>query len=214
MLEPMNTALPAPRQSCRYLHGAYEGNIFLSRFPTVRRSIAGNRSPIADPRMKSYLLLQELHIYRRPRSQALPSPRSYCPRPSSMHVRQRRLCLSCSGKSTMGMSWMRDSCARCRGSQYLLVFHVYCDAHNIPEEKRYPTSPYLLLAFLSSCAGSYSGSALANYAAALRAWHLLHGRAWLISHNELKAMLDGASALAPPSSKCPKRAPFMPPLYL
>jgi hypothetical protein len=71
-------------------------------------------------------------------------------------------------------------------------------------------APNLLLAFLSSCAGSYSGSALANYAAALRAWHLLHGRTWAIEPNELKAILDGATALAPPSSKRSKRAPFTP----
>jgi len=56
----------------------------------------------------------------------------------------------------------------------LLVFHIYCDTHNIPEEQRWPVAPTLLLAFLSSCTGSYSGIALANYTAGLRAWHLLH----------------------------------------
>jgi len=92
----------------------------------------------------------------------------------------------------------------------LLVFHVYCDAHGIEEDRRCPVAPNLLLAFLSSCAGSYSGSTLANYAVALRAWHLLHGRVWAIEPSELKAILDGAAALAPPSSKRPKRAPFTP----
>jgi hypothetical protein len=92
----------------------------------------------------------------------------------------------------------------------LLVFHVYCDSLNIPEEQRCPISRNLLLAFLSSCAGSYSGAALANYAAALRAWHLLHGRLWLIPAKELKAVLDGAATLTPTPSKRSKRIPFTP----
>ena len=96
----------------------------------------------------------------------------------------------------------------------LLVFQVYCDEHHIPEEQRCPISPTLLLAFLSSCAGSYSGSSLGNYAAALRAWHLLHGLPWLVQASELKAILDGATALAPPSSKRAKRAPFTPSIII
>ncbi|KAG2063904.1 hypothetical protein BDR04DRAFT_1130966 [Suillus decipiens] len=92
----------------------------------------------------------------------------------------------------------------------LLVFHVFCDSNNIEEDKRCPIARNLLLDFLCSCAGSYSGSALANYAAGLRAWHLLHGREWLIPPKELKAVLDGATASAPASSKQPKRLPFTP----
>jgi hypothetical protein len=51
---------------------------------------------------------------------------------------------------------------------------------------------------------------LGNYVAALKAWHLLHGRTWITQPDELKAMLDGAAALAPSSSKRPKRVPFTP----
>lgn len=90
----------------------------------------------------------------------------------------------------------------------LLVFHVFCDSNSIEEDKRCPIARNLLLDFLCSCAGSYSGSALANYAAGLRAWHLLHGREWLIPPKELKAVLDGAAASAPAESKQPKRLPF------
>jgi hypothetical protein len=96
----------------------------------------------------------------------------------------------------------------------LLVFQVFCDTHKIPEEKRCPISPNLLLTFLSSCAGAYSGSALANYAAGLKAWHLLHGQPWVINAKELKATLDGASALAPNSSKRDKRIPFTPDIII
>ncbi|KAG2060458.1 hypothetical protein BDR06DRAFT_1053624 [Suillus hirtellus] len=90
----------------------------------------------------------------------------------------------------------------------LLVFHVFCDSNNVEEDKRCPIARNLLLNFLCSCAGSYSGSALANYAAGLRAWHLLHGREWQIPPKELKAVLDGAAASAPAGSKQPKRLPF------
>ena len=65
-----------------------------------------------------------------------------------------------------------------------------------------------MLTFISSCAGSYSGKTLANYFYAIRAWHTLHGAPWLMNAAEMKAALDGASILAPPSSKRPKRSPM------
>jgi hypothetical protein len=86
----------------------------------------------------------------------------------------------------------------------LLVSHVYCDSLNIPESQHCPVSPTLLITFLSSCAGSYSGTALANYTAGLKAWHLLHRRPWIVDAKELKAILNGASALAPATSKIAK----------
>jgi hypothetical protein len=92
----------------------------------------------------------------------------------------------------------------------LLVFHVYCDLNHIDEDKRCPVSSNLLLQFLSSCAGAYSGSSLANFAAGIKAWHLLHGRPWLVQPDELKATLGGATVLAPSASKRPKRQPFTP----
>jgi len=108
----------------------------------------------------------------------------------------------------MGSSWAQST-KETYGAG-LLVFHVFCDVHDIAEDLRCPVSPTLLLTFLSSCARSYSGSSLSNYAAGLKAWHLLHGQPWLIQVNELKAILDGATALAPASSKRPKCDPFTP----
>ena len=90
----------------------------------------------------------------------------------------------------------------------LLIFHVHCDINNIPEIERCPISHPILLAFLSSCAGAYSGSAISNYAAGIHAWHLLHGHAWLVEPNELKLTLQGATCLAPHASKRPKRPPM------
>jgi hypothetical protein len=108
----------------------------------------------------------------------------------------------------IGLSWAKST--KETYGVGLLVFHVYCNTHGIEENRCCPVAPNLLLAFLSSCACLYSGSTLANYAAALRAWHLLHGRVWAIEPNELKAILDRATALAPPSLKRLKRAPFTP----
>ncbi|KAI6041899.1 hypothetical protein EDC04DRAFT_2521670, partial [Pisolithus marmoratus] len=49
----------------------------------------------------------------------------------------------------------------------LLTYHVFCDMHGITEHQRAPIRANTLLAFLSSCAGLYSGSALANFTAGL-----------------------------------------------
>jgi hypothetical protein len=90
----------------------------------------------------------------------------------------------------------------------LLVFHVFCDQRAIPELQRCPADSLLMLTFISSCAGSYSGKTLANYFYAIRAWHTLHGAPWRMNAAEMKAALDGASILAPPSSRKPKRSPM------
>ncbi|KAF8812614.1 hypothetical protein BYT27DRAFT_7086816 [Phlegmacium glaucopus] len=90
----------------------------------------------------------------------------------------------------------------------LLVFHVFCNQRNIPESQRCPADPLLMLTFISSCAGSYSGKTLANYFYAIHAWHILHGAPWRMNTAEMKAALDGATLIAPPSSKRPKWIPL------
>lgn len=90
----------------------------------------------------------------------------------------------------------------------LLVYHVFCDTRGVAEEQRCPAPPVLLLAFISACAGLYSGATLDNYFYAVRAWHLIHGAPWLINTAESSLALTGAARLAPPSSKRPKRVPF------
>ena len=92
----------------------------------------------------------------------------------------------------------------------LLVFHVFCDSRNVPEIDRCPVSQPLLLSFISTCAGTYSGNTLSNYIAGIRAWHMLHGRPWLLDPVTLKATIEGAARLAPPSAKRPQRNPFTP----
>jgi hypothetical protein len=90
----------------------------------------------------------------------------------------------------------------------LLVFHVFCDSRMIPESRRCPADSLLILTFISTCAGAYSGKTLANYLYAVKAWHTLHGAPWRMKTSEMKAALDGAAILAPPSSKKPKRSPM------
>ncbi|KIN93569.1 hypothetical protein M404DRAFT_35970 [Pisolithus tinctorius Marx 270] len=93
-------------------------------------------------------------------------------------------------------------------STRLLTYHVFCDTHGISEAQRAPIAANTLLAFLSSCAGSYSGSALSNFMASLQAWHLLHGLPWNINPDELHTILEGASRLAPASSRRALCEPF------
>lgn len=90
----------------------------------------------------------------------------------------------------------------------LLIFHVFCDARDIPEEQRAPASPILILAFIAACSGLYSGKSLENHFYAVRAWHLLHGLPWLANHDQCTLALSGGKRLEPDTSKRAKRAPF------
>lgn len=90
----------------------------------------------------------------------------------------------------------------------LLVFHVFCDMRNISEEARCPASSTLICMFIASCAGSYSGSTLANYVFGVRAWHIINGQRWAMDNNQVKATLEGASRLAPPVSKRGQHPPM------
>ena len=92
----------------------------------------------------------------------------------------------------------------------ILVYHVYCDMKGIPEDLRAPTSQHLITAFITSLAGSYSGSTIHNYIHGIRAWHILHGLEWRLNPLEMDAVLKGASRFAPSSSKRKKRLPYTP----
>lgn len=109
-------------------------------------------------------------------------------------------------RDVLSQSW-HDSTRATYGAG-LAVFHVFCDRQEVPEHLRCPAPPVLILSFVASCAGFYSGSTVANYAAGLRAWHTLHGRPWLVDPTTLKRCLEGAVKLAPASSKRLQRAPI------
>ncbi|KAL7277636.1 hypothetical protein ACG7TL_008563 [Trametes sanguinea] len=90
----------------------------------------------------------------------------------------------------------------------LLIFHIFCDLRNIPEGHRAPADELLILAFVASIAGSYAQSAINNYVAGVRAWHIIHGLPWNIDKSRYDAALAGAAQLAPPASKRPARSPL------
>ncbi|KAG6331452.1 hypothetical protein ID866_7641 [Astraeus odoratus] len=107
--------------------------------------------------------------------------------------------------NVIGASWT-DKTKETYGAG-LLFYHVYCDLNSISKQQQAPLSQLILATFLANCAGSYSGSALNNYVAGLCTWHILHGLSWNVNNDELHSLLEGASWLAPPSSKKPKHIP-------
>ena len=92
----------------------------------------------------------------------------------------------------------------------ILAYHVYCDVKGLLEDLRAPTSQHILTSFITSLAGSYSGSTINNYVHGIWAWHILHGLEWKLNQLEMDAVLRGAERLAPPSSKRKKRLPYTP----
>ncbi|KAJ8521982.1 hypothetical protein ONZ45_g1414 [Pleurotus djamor] len=90
----------------------------------------------------------------------------------------------------------------------LLMYHSFCDSRSIDEPSRCPAHTATILTFIATLAGLYSGKTLHNYVYAVRAWHILHGQVWAVADAELKAALEGASRLAPATSKRPKRQPI------
>ncbi|KIK45150.1 hypothetical protein CY34DRAFT_22656 [Suillus luteus UH-Slu-Lm8-n1] len=108
--------------------------------------------------------------------------------------------------TVMNLSWAEGT--RETYGSGLLVFHVFCDVHIVPETQRCPADTLTIVTFVTSCAGSYAGKMLANYVYAVRAWHILHGQPWNIDKDQLQASLDGAAMLAPETSKKPRRDPF------
>ena len=54
---------------------------------------------------------------------------------------------------------------------------------------------------MSSCTGSYAGSALPNYIARPRAWYILHDPPWPFNKEQLKSTFTGTAKVAPTSSR-------------
>ncbi|KAF5324115.1 hypothetical protein D9619_011254 [Psilocybe cf. subviscida] len=90
----------------------------------------------------------------------------------------------------------------------LLMYHVFCDLKSIDEHARAPVTPLLVTAFVSALAGAYSASAIGNYVAGVRAWHILHGLPWQVNQMEMASMLKAAERLAAATSSRKQRVPF------
>ena len=106
----------------------------------------------------------------------------------------------------MNISWSKGTRETYRVG--LLVYHIFCDMHQLPKAQCSPAASPLILTFISSLAGSYSGSTLSNYVCDIHAWHILHSMQWNMNDLQLKAALTGAANFAPATSKCPKQSPI------
>lgn len=80
----------------------------------------------------------------------------------------------------------------------LLLFHVACDAHNVPEHERAPAARNVLALFVAELVGRYSEAAVKNAISGVRAWHTLHRHAWLANDTEIDALIRAAAREAPP----------------
>ncbi|KIJ18222.1 hypothetical protein PAXINDRAFT_71666, partial [Paxillus involutus ATCC 200175] len=94
-------------------------------------------------------------------------------------------------------------------SSSLLVFHVFCDAKSIPDHNRAPTSTQLISFFISSLAGQYSRSTIANYLQGVHTWHIMHRLDWSHNDTKIEALLKAAVTLAPTSSKRKPQEPYI-----
>ncbi|KAG2060439.1 hypothetical protein BDR06DRAFT_1053562 [Suillus hirtellus] len=108
--------------------------------------------------------------------------------------------------TVMNLSWAAGT-RECYGVG-LLIFHIFCDERSVPEDQCCPVNTWTMLNFVSSCAGSYSGKTLTNYIYTVKAWHTIHGQAWGVNQDQLKALLDEAAELTPASLKRSKWEPF------
>jgi len=90
----------------------------------------------------------------------------------------------------------------------LLLFHVFCDMKNIPEDQRAPASALLLSSFVATLAGSYAPKSITNYLYGVRAWHIIHGSPWHPNTSETEAIIKAANSIRPASSKQKPRRPF------
>ena len=93
-------------------------------------------------------------------------------------------------------------------SSGLLTFHIFYDKRGVNKLERAPASALLLAAFISTLAGTYSRSAVANYLCGVKAWHTIHSLNWAFGETETEALLKSATTLALQTSKHPPREPY------
>ena len=74
---------------------------------------------------------------------------------------------------------------------------MFCDSRDVAEDLRAPVADIVLESFVSKLAGIYSASAISNYVAAIRAWHIVHGINWAVEGPQLDAIIKGAKHMAP-----------------
>ena len=73
----------------------------------------------------------------------------------------------------------------------------WCDANEIPEEKRMPIDKTHLACFIADAAGSIGASGFSNWLSGLRAWHMYHNFPRCGDDEFVQLTLKGATKLAP-----------------
>ena len=107
------------------------------------------------------------------------------------------------------VTWSISSKALRNYSAGLLRFTRFCDDLGIVEDLCMPVPEWLLSAFMTVCgAEDVSKGALSAWLLGLQLWHNINNAPWS-GGAQLKRALQGATQMAPPSSKWNKQIPVM-----
>ena len=71
-----------------------------------------------------------------------------------------------------------------------------------------PNAPLIMKSFIAMLAGTYGTSTITNYVSAVRAWHVVHGAAWVMGGLGVDSIIKCAKTMAPRSSTKEKREPM------
>ena len=115
--------------------------------------------------------------------------------PQQLENKQKLLLLSSFAKSTLATY-----------GTGLAKYHIYCDTIALPEIYRAPTTTTILAGFITFLSGSYSKSAIVNFVAAVKAWHLINSLPYDINTVVIHKLLQGAQRIQP--LPLPKREPL------
>ena len=88
------------------------------------------------------------------------------------------------------------------------MFHIFCDHKGIEEEHRAPVNPTVIASFISTLAGTYSGSTIRNYVYGIRAWHIIHGAEWGVIENEMEALLKAGIKMSLKEARKREKEPW------
>ena len=89
-------------------------------------------------------------------------------------------------------------------STMYIVILVQC----LSRSERRPAPTQLISEFASTITGQYSALTVVNYVLGLKAWHVIHGLAWIPNDSELDAIFKAAQKLAPLTSRWKQRMPY------
>ena len=88
----------------------------------------------------------------------------------------------------------------------LLRFHEYCDTIALPETSRTPASTTIIAGFITYLSGRYSKTAINNFIAGVKAWHVVNNLHVDLDNNLIQTLLRGAARVQP--LPLPRRQPL------